>query len=122
MAWREVSGASNTRDLKKEPPGTAVEGVYIGHRTFDTAYGEQTIWNFAAQDGTRFGIYNFTSLGRWMESVPVGAKVKIVYRGKEVVETKRGKVPMHMCQVFVDDASVPSDGPEFPPDPSEIPY
>lgn len=115
MAWKEVS--NNAIDIKTKP-GAEYTGTYLGSRTFDTQYGEQHVYRF-----DEFSCYGFTSLNRAMESVPVGAKVKIVYRGKEVIETKRGKVPMHMCQVFVDDSSLPKTGePEFPPfDPDEIP-
>lgn len=113
MAWKEVS--TNAIDLKTTP-GAEHVGTYRGSRTFDSQFGEQHIYNFDT-----FSCYGFTSLNRAMENVPVGAKVKIVYKGKEIVETKRGQVRMHMCQVFVDDATLPKDaGPEFPPfDPEE---
>lgn len=121
MAYREVSGTSNTRDLKKEPVGTSVEGIYGGHRTFDTQFGEQTVWQFTGKDKTSFGIYGFTSLNRWMEAVPVGALTRITYLGKTIVETKRGKVPMHQVKVEIDDDGLDPtrDVPVF--DPDEVP-
>lgn len=103
MAYREVSGSTNTRDLKKEPVNTSVEGIYRGHRNFDTQFGEQTVWNFTGKDGTTFGVYGFTSLNRWLESVPLGSLTRITYLGKTIVDTKRGKVAMHQVRVEVDD-------------------
>ena len=116
MAWKEVS--NNAIDIKTQV-GNEVTGKYLGSRTFDSQYGEQHIYNFEGKPG----VYGFTSLNRAMESVPVGATVKIVYKGKEIIETKRGKVPMHQCQVFVDDTTLPKGAePEFPAfDPDEIP-
>jgi hypothetical protein len=113
MAYREVSGSTNTRDLKKEPVGTSVEGIYRGNRTFDTQFGEQIVFNFTGKDGSTFGVYGFTSLNRWMEGVAVGTLTRITYQGKTIVETKRGKVPMHQCKVEVDDDSLDPtrDGP-----------
>lgn len=122
MAFREVSG-SNARDLKKEPVGTVVEGIYKGHRTFETQFGEQVVWNFTGKDGASFGIYGFTSLNRWLESVSIGTLTRITYQGKQVVDLpKRGKTPMHICKVEIDDeSSDPTvDAPTF--DPEAVPF
>lgn len=117
MAWKEVS--NDAIDIKTKP-GNSVEGKYLGSRAFDSTYGEQHVYKLEGQPG----IYGFTALNRAMEQVPVGALVKIVYKGKTIVETKRGKVPMHQCQVFVDDSTLPDDPtigvPPFDPD-DEIP-
>jgi hypothetical protein len=116
MAYREVSGSTNTRDIKKEGPGAQAEGIYGGRRTFETQFGEQSVYSFTGKDGTSFGLFGFTSLNRWMEAVPTGALTRITYTGKEVVETKRGKVAMHICKVEVDDGDPTGDVPAFDPD------
>lgn len=119
MAYREVSGTTNTRDIKKEGPGAVAEGIYSGRRTFDTQFGEQSVWQFTGKDKTSFGIYGFTSLNRWMEAVPVGALTRVTYLGKEVIETKRGKVGMHQCRVEIDDDDL--DPTRYAPAPDEVP-
>lgn len=94
MAYREVTG--NAIDIKT--PGTEVEGVYTGSRTFETQYGEQVVYQIGEQ-----GVYGFTTLNMAMHAIPVGAKVKVVYMGKEKTKTKRGVVDLHKCKVYVDD-------------------
>jgi hypothetical protein len=121
LAYREVSGTTNTRDIKKEGPGAVAEGIYSGHRTLETQFGEQTVWQFTGRDKTLFGLYGFTSLNRWMEAVPVGALTRITYLGKEIVETKRGKVPMHQCRVEVDDDDIEPTRTAQSFDPDEVP-
>lgn len=103
VPWRDVPTSSNTIDLKKQAPGYAVEGIFKGHRTFDTQYGEQTVWEFRGKDGD-FGVYGATSLNIQMQAVEVGTLTRIAYEGKKTVDTKkRGKVAMHIFKVQVND-------------------
>lgn len=109
MTYREVTG--NAIDIKT--PGTEVEGVYSGSRTFETQYGEQVVYNIGQQS-----IYGFTTLNIAMQAVPVGAKVKVVYVGKEKTKTKRGLVDLHKCHVYVDDDGLDptANAPRWDPD------
>lgn len=114
MAYKEVT-IGNAIDIKTKI-GNEVEGVYKGARTFETQYGEQHVYTIGEQ-----GVYGFTSLNMAMQAIPVGAKVKVIYLGKEKRKTARGNVDMHICQVFMDDEGIDptTSAPTF--DPDEIP-
>ena len=122
MAFREVTGG-NAIDIKQSP-NIPYEGVYQGHREFDTQFGFQTIWNFRGKAGM-FGVYGFTTLNRAMESVAEGTTCRITFTGKQKMTTKRGVVDVNTCKVEVDDSGTadPNDLPEaYPPQVSdEIP-
>lgn len=114
MAFREVTGG-NALDIK-QTPNIPYEGIYTGHREFDTQYGSQTVWNFRGKQGS-FGIYGFTTLNRAMESVSEGTLCRITFTGKEKMKTKRGVVDVNTCRVEVDDSASadPNDMPdEYP--------
>ncbi len=120
MAFREVTGG-NAVDIK-QTPGQPYEGVYTGHREFDTQYGVQTCFNFRGKNGS-FGIYGFTTLNRAMESVAEGSLCRITFTGKVKMTTKRGIVDVNTCKVEVDDSASadPNDLPDtYPPRPVDF--
>lgn len=123
MAFREVTGG-NAIDIKQFP-SLPHEGIYTGHRTFETQYGEQVVWNFRGKAGS-FGIYGFTTLNRAMETVAEGTLCRVTFTGKEKMKTKRGIVDVNTCRVEVDDSAsadtddMPNDYPAKPFDPDDI--
>ncbi len=126
MAWKEVGPANNTIDIKQKGKDFSIEGIYTGHREFDSQFGgTQTVWNLRTEAGI-VGIYSFTDLTRRMEGVTEGSLVRITYLGKEWIESKRGKVQMHKCKVEVDDAAsadtddMPDTYPASSVDPDEV--
>lgn len=112
MAFREVTGG-NAIDIKQSL-NVPFEGIYTGHREFDTQYGSQTVWNFRGKQGS-FGIYGFTTLNRAMETVAEGTLCRVTFTGKEKMKTKRGIVDVNTCRVEVDD-SASADTDDMPDD------
>lgn len=102
MAFREVTGG-NAIDIK-QTPGLPYEGIYTGHREFETQYGTQICWQFRGKKDA-FGIYGFTTLNRAMESVNEGTLCRITFTGKQTMKTKRGIVDVNTCKVEVDDSA-----------------
>jgi len=124
MAFREITGG-HAIDIKQSP-GVPYEGIYTGHREFDSQFGgSQTVWNFRGEKEP-FGIYGFTMLNRAMESVNEGTLCRITFTGKQKMKTKRGIVDMNTCKVEVDDSASadPDDMPDTYPassvDPDEV--
>lgn len=122
MAFREVTGG-NAIDIK-QTPNQPYEGIYTGHRTFETQYGEQVVWNFRGKQGS-FGIYGFTTLNRAMETVAEGTLCRVTFTGKEKMKTKRGIVDVNTCRVEVDDSGpdtddMPNDYPAQGFDPDDV--
>lgn len=126
MTWKEVGPANNTIDIKQKGKDFSIEGIYVGHREFDSQFGgTQTVWNLRTKEGI-VGIYSFTDLTRRMEGVVEGSLIRITYLGKEWIESKRGKVQMHKCRVEVDDSAsadtddMPDDYPAANFDPDDV--
>jgi hypothetical protein len=110
MAWKEVE--RNVVDIAKHK-NEPYMGIFLGRENIETKFGQQSIWKFEAEDGSRFGIYGFTNLDSAMDSVAEGRSCRITYLGKEKVKTqKRGNVECHQVKVEVDD----TEEPETPPD------
>lgn len=81
-----------------------VEGILTGSREIEGKYGKQTIWQFRnPKDGMQFEIYNFTNLGRTLETVPIGTQLEMTYTGmsKEKVKTRVGDAYVHEVRVRV---------------------
>lgn len=74
-------------------------GVYQGSRTVNTRNGERTIHNFVDPAGDKVDAWGSAIINSRLQSVPTGAKVKIVSTGREV-PTKNGRKAKEF-QVFV---------------------
>lgn len=100
MAWKEVS--THATDIKKER-GKQHVGVYLGSKAITTKIGQQVVYAFQGQDGTKFQIYGFTNLNIAMESVAAGETCRITYMGTKLIDTKKfGKKDVHQVLVEVD--------------------
>lgn len=99
-------------DIKTTPDKPYV-GHYTGRRDITTSVGPQIIWTFTDEDDLPFGIYNFTNLGRIMETIKVGSLVRITYKGTAFVKTKFKPAGQSVHQVLVEvdsgDESAPTE-------------
>lgn len=101
MAFKDVTtGAIDIKVFPDEP----FEGYYIGSKEIETKIGSQVIYKFQKKDGNKkFQIYGFTNLNRAMEMITEGVMCRIVYTGKEKIQTKFGMKDVHQVKVQTDE-------------------
>lgn len=78
------------------------EGIYKGCREVSTNFGTQYIYKFQDENGRNFGIWGFTTLNTFMETVLMGTQCRIVYTGQAEEPNKYGK-HLHLCTVEIDE-------------------
>ena len=101
MAFVKVN-SGNVIDIKKGDHEPTV-GIYTGSKNITTQLGDQVIWQFTNEDDKPFGVFGFTALNMAMESMRVGALVRLTYTGTEKRKTKYGMKDVHTVTVEVDD-------------------
>ena len=111
----------NTIDVKKKVDDPH-EGYFTGREDITTKIGPQIIWRFKDKNGTPFGIYGFTGLNFCMKNAPVGALLRITYKGTERRETKFGLKDVHQVFVEIDKESTLPHGSEEEIDSLEDPF
>ena len=112
MGFKPVSGSAI--DIKKDKDKPYV-GHYTGRQDITTKIGPQVIWKFIDEEGQPFGIYGFSNMNRYMESIAVNSLVRVTYKGTQEVKTKYGIKPVHQVLIEID-----SDDDE--PEAGKIPF
>ena len=97
MAWKQIS--NRTAIDIKEHAGQPYVGTYQGTRDIQTKFGQQVLHKLTDEEGRSFEIFGFTNLNRALQNVPPDSLVRIVYQGKERVETKFGPKDVHQVSV-----------------------
>ena len=100
MAFKAVSG--NALDIRKDKDVAHV-GHYVGRQEIVTKIGPQIIWKFVDEKGQPFGIYGFSNLNRYMETIAVNSLVRVTYQGTQNLKTKYGMKDVHQVLCEVDD-------------------
>jgi len=102
MAFQEVT-AGTTNIMTPEMIDKPFEVFFVGSEKRDTQYGEQTIHKFVSKKGAVKTVYGSGDLNFKLKEIPVGVLVRITYKGKMQVKTKRfGEKEIHVCEVLYD--------------------
>jgi hypothetical protein len=86
----------------KDVAGVPYEGIYKGCREVSTNFGTQYIYKFQNENGRNFGIWGFTTLNTFMETILMGTQCRIIYTGQAEEPNKYGK-HLHLCTVEIDE-------------------
>lgn len=81
-------------------------GTYRGAESRNVKGESRTFQTFTAEDGEPIEAWGTAILDSRLKSVPVGARVKVVYLGKNA-KTKRGNLA-HNFEVYVAAGSIPA--------------
>ena len=101
MAYKEVGGQKTYWKFKDVEPDTVmIEGVY--HREIQSRYGPQ--FEFENDDGSIHVLPAAGQLKYKMDFIREGDRVKIIYKGEEILQTgaMKGR-PAHQFLVLKDD-------------------
>ena len=114
MSWTQVTlqGVNLTQH-----PDKPLIAYYVGKNEVEGQFGDEIHHFFQKEDGTQVKVYGFTTLNRLLEAIPVGSFVRVIYKGKEKVQTKYGKKEVHQCTVDIDRTKTIADS--LPSIPSE---
>jgi len=101
MAYKEqkATDAIKLTDYLDKP----MEAYYIGSKSVDTKFGEQSLHEFEKKDGKKVSVWGFTALNRLLEHTTKGVLCKVTYTGKSETKNKYGN-KSHTCTLFFDEA------------------
>jgi hypothetical protein len=116
MSWTQVTLQGVNLTQYPEKP---LIGFYVGKNEVEGQFGDEVHHFFQKDDGTQVKVYGFTTLNRLLEAIPVGSYVRVIYKGKEKVQTKYGKKEVHQCTVDIDIDRSKSIADSLPSIPSE---
>ncbi len=100
MVYKKVN-PGDVIDIK-DVVGVPYEGIYKGCREVSTNFGTQYIYKFQEENGRNFGIWGFTTLNTFMETVLMGTQCRVIYTGQAEEPNKYGK-HLHLCTVEIDE-------------------
>lgn len=84
--WKKVSGGASSEIWKYEKAGDELSGIYVENHTIANKMvpgTETTVYTFEKADGTQVAVFGKAGLDRWMQKIPFGHEVRIVYQGKQ---------------------------------------
>lgn len=81
--------------------GDTLEGYYVKKENVKGKFNEQEKYIIEKADKTRMAVYGSASIAPQMNNVPLGCKVRVIYKG---VENSKSGRPVKVYEVLFDDS------------------